>query len=146
LTEADPEHPELLKGDVVNYNALRDAYGKDPVYLRTEDAVNRRLGSEILHHTVGTPITPALVRALKDAGVHEVAVARRMPSVEFVMKPFTMNPLLDRDWMARLAHRYLKGTIQDAAHTGDESDLHGTHPVPAYAYGAEMRHGPGGTY
>lgn len=146
LTEADPEHPELLKGDVVNYNALRDAYGRDAVRLRTDEAVGRRLGGEVLHHTVGTPVTPALARELREAGVHEVPVARRMPSVEFVMRPFTMNPLLDRDWMARLAHRYLKGSIQDAAHIGDESDLHGTHPVPAYAYGAEMRHGPGGTY
>ena len=146
LTEADPEHPELLKGDVVNYNALREAYGRDPVHLPVSEALGRRLGADVLHHTVGTSITPSLVRELQDAGMRHIPVARRMPSVEFVMKPFTMNPLLDKDWMARLAHRYLKGTIQQAAHTGDDSDLHGTHPVPAYAYGAEMRHGAGGTY
>jgi hypothetical protein len=69
-----------------------------------------------------------------------------MPRVEFVMKPFTMNPLLDPDWMARLAHRYLKTSIADAVHTGDVSDIHTTHPVPAYAFGAEMRNGPGGTF
>lgn len=146
LTEADPEHPELLKGDVVNYNALRDAYAKDVVHLAPRDAIGRRLGGDVLHHTLGTPITNALVREFQDAGLREIPVAKRMPSVEFVMRPFAINPLLERDWMARLAHRYLKSTIGEAASTGEEADLHGTHPVPAYAYGAEMRHGPGGTY
>lgn len=146
LMEADPEHPELLKGDVVSYNALREAYGKDALHMKPADAVGRRLGGEVLHHTVGTPVTLRLSKELESAGVHTVPIARRMPPLEFVMKPFAMNPLLDRDWMARLAHRYLKGSIQTAVHTGEESDIHGMSPIPAYVYGAEMRRGPGGTY
>ena len=50
------------------------------------------------------------------------------------------------EWMARLAHRYLKASIAEAAHVGDESDIHTTHPVPAYAYGAELGHGEGGKF
>lgn len=146
LVETDPDHPDFLKGDIINYNAFRDAYGKTAVELPVGDAVGRRLGKEIRHHTVGTVVTPNLVKELKDSGVRTVAVSPAMPRVEFVMKPFTMNPLLDRDWMARLAHRYLKSTIAEAVHTGDEADIHGTNPVPAYAYGAEMRNGPGGTF
>lgn len=146
LTEVDPEHPEFMKGDVIHYNAFRDAYKDATHEVTTSDAVGRRLGREVLHHTVGTPITASLAKELKGAGVERVHVARRMPDLEFVMKPFTMNPLLDPSWMARLSHRYLKGTIQTAAHTGEESDIHGTSPVPAYAYGAEMRNGPNGTF
>lgn len=146
LTEADPEHPEFLKGDVINYNAFRDAYSKDTLELPTDKAVGRRLGRDVLHHTVGTVITPSLARTLGAHGVRTVYVAKSMPSVEFVMRPFTMNPLLDRDWMARLAHRYLKASIAEAAHVGDESDIHTTHPVPAYAYGAELGHGEGGRF
>jgi hypothetical protein len=73
-------------------------------------------------------------------------VNKRLPQVEFVMKPFAMNPLLESDWMARLAHRYLKGSLQQAAQFGETSDIHGTHPIPAYAYGAELRNGPSGQY
>jgi len=69
-----------------------------------------------------------------------------MPKVEFVMKPFAMNPLLEKDWMARLGHRYLKTTLQEAAHFGETADIHGTHPVPAYAYGAEIQNGPSGRF
>ena len=146
LAEVDANHPEFLKGDIINYNAFRDAYSKDVVSMPLDAAIGKRLGHEVLHHTVGTPITPGLVRELKGHGIREVLVNKSLPQVEFVMKPFAMNPLLDRDWMARLSHRYLKGSIQQAVHFGETSDIHGTHPVPAYAYGAELRNGPSGTY
>jgi DNA-directed RNA polymerase subunit beta' len=146
LLDADPHHPELLKGDVINYNAFRDAYHASATRVPIADAVGQRLGQEVLHHTVGTPVTPSLVKELRGHGVTEVYVNRSMPPVEFVMKPFTMNPLLEKDWMARLAHRYLKSTIQEAAHFGDLADIHSTHPVPAYAFGAELHHGAGGAF
>ena len=146
LAEVDANHPEFLKGDIINYNAFRDAYSKDVVSMPLDAAIGKRLGHEVLHHTVGTSITPGLVRELKGHGIREVLVNKSLPQVEFVMKPFAMNPLLDSDWMARLSHRYLKGSIQQAVHFGETSDIHGTHPVPAYAYGAELRNGPSGSY
>lgn len=142
----DPNHPEFLKGDMVNYNAFRDAYLKDAEEVPVNEAVGRRLGREVLHHTVGTSVTKSLASELTARGVKTVFVHRGIPNVEFVMKPFAMNPLLDKNWMARLSHRYLKGSIQQAAHFGEESDIHGSHPVPAYAFGAELRNGPGGTF
>lgn len=146
LAEGDHEHPEFLKGDIIDYNAFRDAYAKDVVHLPIDQAVGRRLGEEVFHHTVGTPVTPSLVQELKGRGLRELAVSRRVPQLEFVMKPFAMNPLLDKDWMGRLAHRYLKGSIEQAAHFGETADVHGTHPVPAYAYGAEFGRGAKGGY
>jgi DNA-directed RNA polymerase subunit beta' len=146
LLDTDPNHPELLKGDIINYNAFREAYREGSTRVPLDNAVGQRLGQEVLHHTVGTLITPALARELASHGVTEVYINRSMPPVEFVMKPFTMNPLLEKDWMARLAHRYLKNTILEAAHFGETSNIHSTHPVPAYAYGAEFRHGSSGTF
>lgn len=146
FTDHDPHHPEFIKGDVVAYNTFAEAYKKDADHVPVDQAVGRRLAEEVHHHTVGTVVTPSLARDLKSHGVREVAVARHLPDVEFVHKSFVMNPLLDADWMGRLAHRFLKGSIQQAAQQGEESNIHGTHPVPAYAFGAELRDGPGGTY
>jgi len=146
LDEVDDQHPEFLKGDIIDYNAFREAYARDTAILPLDQAIGQRLGQEILHHTIGTEITPPLAAELRSRGFKEVAVAKRIPRVSFVMKSFVMNPMLDNDWMARLAHRFLKGSIQQSAHVGASSDLHSTHPVPAYAYGAEFRHGPAGTY
>lgn len=146
LDEADDDHPELLKGETIDYNTFREHYAKDVTRKPIDEAVGGRLGEEVLHHTVGTEITPSLAAELRSKGVRDVAVAKRIPRVSFVMKSFVMNPLITHDWMTRLSHRYLKGSIQNAAHIGEDSDVHGPSPIPAYAYGAEFRHGPGGTY
>jgi len=146
MLDHDPEHPELLKGDIINYNAFREAYGKDSTRVPIHDAVGRSLGEDLFHHTVGTKMTSTLVKNLRDQGISEIQVLRRPPRVEFIMKPLAMNPMLGSDWMGRLAHRYLKGGISQAAHIGEEADIHGAHPVPGYAFGAEFRQGPGGTY
>lgn len=146
LLEADPHHPELLKGDVISYNAFKDAYTKDVDRVSIDMALGMPLGQEVLHHTVGTKVTPGLIKELKARGIREVLVNKGLPQVEFVMKPLAQNPMLHPDWMGRLAHRFLKGTIQQAAQTGESADIHGSHPVPAYAFGAEFGHGPNGTY
>lgn len=146
LLDADDDHPEFLKGDIINYNQFKDAYQKDATPIPIDQAIGQRLGKEILHHTIGTNLTPNVVKELKEKGISNVFINKKLPQTEFVMKPFTMNPLLETDWMGRLQHRYLKGSIQQAAQFGEESDIHGTHPVPAYAYGAELRHGPEGKF
>jgi hypothetical protein len=57
-----------------------------------------------------------------------------------VLKGINVLPLdLSDDWMAKLQHpRDLKGTIANAAAIHGRSDIHGTHPVPGLAYGAEF--------
>jgi DNA-directed RNA polymerase subunit beta' len=55
------------------------------------------------------------------------------------LKGIEMMPLeLHEDWMAKLQHRNLRDTILEAAATGGASNLHGPHPVPAMAFGAEL--------
>lgn len=63
-------------------------------------------------------------------------------------KPITHQPVLkgvdimplsvQEDWMAKLQHIRLSKTILDAAATGGHSNIHGLHPVPGMAYGAEF--------
>lgn len=47
------------------------------------------------------------------------------------------------DWMARLNFRRLKDTLLQGASKGWKTNIHGTNPVPAYAFGAEFGQGPG---
>jgi DNA-directed RNA polymerase subunit beta' len=146
LVDHDPNHPEFLKGDPINYNSFRDAYMKDGIAVPLDKSVGQRLAKEVFHHTVGTTITPSLIQTFRAHGLNEVHVAPNMPRVEFVMRNFAMSPMMDTDWMGRLAHRYLKGSLLQAAQFSEESDIHGYHPVPAYAYGAEFRQGPEGRF
>jgi DNA-directed RNA polymerase subunit beta' len=146
VLEHSDAHPELLRGDIVPYHVYKNAVSRDIVSISTANADGRVLGKETLHFTVGTPLTPSIVKTLQAHGVKQVDVATSAPRVEFIMKPMTRNPLLNPDWLARMSHRYLKDSLLRGAHTGDATDYHSTHPVPAYAYGAEFGGGTEGRY
>jgi hypothetical protein len=56
-----------------------------------------------------------------------------------VLKGVDMMPLsVQEDWMAKLQHIRLRDTLLNAAAVGARSNLHGIHPVPGAAYGAEF--------
>jgi DNA-directed RNA polymerase subunit beta' len=70
----------------------------------------------------------------------ELAKAGRKPiEHEPVLKGADMLPLsLQEDWMAKLNHQRLGSTIMDAAATYGQASIHGFHPIPGMAYGAEF--------
>lgn len=136
----------FIKGDVISYNQFKTAAQKQLKTVDLKQAVGHVLGKEVFHFTVGTPITKSIVDTLSGRGVKSVEVSMSAPQVEFLMKTASRNPLLNPDWMARLAHRFLKEGLVRGAHVGDSSNLHGVHPVPAYAYGNEFGQGPDGRY
>lgn len=146
VLEHSEDHPTLVKGQVVGYDVYRSSAGKGVKTVPLAQALDHVLGKEVLHLTVGTKLTSSVIQMLKSHGITSVEIAIGLPKVEFMMNPMARNPLLHPDWMARLAHRYLKQSLLDGARTGAESDRHGTHPVPAYAFGSEFGLGPEGRY
>lgn len=98
---------------------------------------------------------------IKDAGDHpgfmtgdvvsRSLVEERNRNLEAGQNPIEHKPVLkgmeqavldtQEDWLARLNFRRLKETIMEGAAKGWKTNLHGTHPVPAYAYGAEFGEG-----
>lgn len=56
-----------------------------------------------------------------------------------ILKGVDIMPLaVQEDWMAKMNHNRLRGTVIEAAATGGISNLHGEHPIPGMAYGAEF--------
>jgi DNA-directed RNA polymerase subunit beta' len=56
-----------------------------------------------------------------------------------VLKGVDVMPrVMQDDWMAKLNYNRLTQTLTDAAAEGSMSDLHGLHPIPGAAYGAEF--------
>jgi DNA-directed RNA polymerase subunit beta' len=136
----------FLKGDIVSYNRLRAEVALDTKEVDLADALGETLGKAYLAFSVGQRVTPTMAAVLRREGVKKVAIAPRSPEIEFVMKPATRAPLLHPDWMARMSHRGLKTTLHEAAQFGEVSNLHGTHPVPAYASGIDFGRGEDGKY
>ena len=147
ITDPGDDHDHgFIKGDIVNYNRFNAALAATQKRLPLADAVGETLADNTLHFTAGTRITPSVQTALSKQGITQVGVATVGPRAEPVMRPATRTPLMNPDWMARLAHRYLKESLVAGAHKGDVSDIHGYHPVPAYAFGGEFGQGPEGRY
>jgi DNA-directed RNA polymerase subunit beta' len=63
-----------------------------------------------------------------------------------VLKGIDTLPLMSENWMARLNTKDLAKTIREGASRGWSSDIHGTHPIPGYVYGAEFGKGTDGKY
>ena len=56
-----------------------------------------------------------------------------------VLKGIDIMPRdLHEDWMAKLQHNHLRETLQEAAAVHGVSLVHGHHPIPALAFGAEI--------
>jgi hypothetical protein len=145
ITDPGP-HDAFLKGDVVDYNRFHAVLAASKTRLPTMDAIGETLADGVLHHTAGTMVTQPIADGLMHHGVTSVAIAEQGPRAEPFMRPASRTPLLNPDWMARLAHRYLKESLLKGIHQGDVSNLHGASPVPAYVAGTEFGLGEEGQY
>jgi DNA-directed RNA polymerase subunit beta' len=147
VADTDDEHDHgFLKGDVIDYNRLQAELVKDARELPVDDAIGELLAQNTLHFTAGTRVTASVRDALRRQGIMNVRTAAHPPQLEPLMRPASRTPLLNPDWMARLAHRYLGESLLAGAHRGDKSELHGYSPIPAYAAGSEFGQGDEGRY
>lgn len=144
---SDPgDETGFMKGDIVSYNRYAAAAAEATRRVPLKDAIGEPLGKAVLHFTTGTRVTPSMRDELMKRNIKEVDITEHAPIVEPFMRPASRTPLLNPDWMARLAHRYLKESLLAGAHRGDVSDTHSYSPVPGYAAGTEFGQGEEGRY
>lgn len=136
----------FLKGDIVDYNRFHAALQASQQHVPLENALGEQLAGEVLHHMAGTTITRPIADQLTRHGITSVSIATQGPHAVPVVRPASRTPLLNPDWLARLAHRYLKESLLTGIHRGDVSNLHGASPIPAYAAGTEFGLGNQETY
>lgn len=146
MMDRDSAELGVMRGDIVDYNRFRSEVAKNAKTVPVGEAVGQTLGNTVLHHTVGTRVTPTIAKELQRGGITKVPIAPRVPLHEAVMKPITLTPLLHPDFLAKLGHRHLKNVILEGAAFGEMSEIHGTHPVPAFVFGEEFGQGPQGRY
>ena len=145
-TVDDDPSGDLLRGDVVHYNAIKDRLQQEVKTEQLQDAVGQTLSDHYYEYMAGTKITPSVQKELARRGVTNVKVTKNGPAFSFLMKPVTHAPLLNPDWMAKLAHQYLSKTLKDAASFGEVANIHGYHPIPAFVHGTEFGTGSKGAY
>ena len=135
---------DYLPGDVVRYSALESSYVPHPTSKRLPavEAHGQYLEAPALHYTIGTRVTKKLTDQLSRHGVDQVIVNPEEP--DFAATTVRMQTAGDTepDWMAKLQGTYLMKNLRQNAQLGATSNIHGTHPAPAIAYGAELGKSP----
>jgi hypothetical protein len=131
---------DYLPGDVVSYDALAYSYQPraDAQIIKTGDAVGRYLEQPALHHTIGTRLTNKMATELSDFGVDKVRVHTRPVAFTPQMTRLRTAAHYGKDWLAKLHGTYLKSNLLSDVQSVSESNIHGTHPIPAIAYGVEL--------
>lgn len=137
----DPEGlGEYLPGDVASYSAL--AYGyrprADSQIMQPDEAVGKFLEQPALQHTIGARVTKRMLGELKQFEVDKINVHDVPPAFTPQMRRMRTAAQYGKDWLAKLHGTYLKSNLLGDVQGGAESDVHGTHPVPAVAYGVEL--------
>lgn len=146
IMDRDSSALGVLRGDIVDYNQFRKHLASTAKTVPIAEARGKTLGNNVLHHVAGTRVTGDMLREFTRNNIQTVPIAARAILHEPVMKPISRTPLLHPDFLARLAHRNLKTTLLEGAAFGDQSNLHGTHPIPAFIFGEEFGEGPNNRY
>lgn len=133
----DEEMGDYVPDDVISYNTLSHFWKPRNGYreLTPRQSVGKYLEAPVLHHTIGTMITPSLLPELEKYNVKKLTVHEQPPPFEPVMIRGESNLSADPDWLTRMLGSNLEKHLLRGAHRGEVSDMLGTSFVPGLAEG-----------
>ena len=144
---------EMLSRGVINHVRLNDTVGDympddiipydmfernwQPRSGHRQLAINSSKGKylekPILHYTVGTRLTPSVIKELNDFDIKDVTVHDEPPPFEPHFLRGLDNLQYDPDWMTRMLGSNLQKSTLKAVWSGATSDESGTSFVPSLA-------------
>jgi hypothetical protein len=137
LTE---EFDRFVPDDVVPYATLEHKWKPRKGFRAAppKEAIGKYLERPYLHYTVGTKITPTMLRDFDRFGVKSVDIHDDEPPFqpEMIRGMYTLQH--DPDWMTRMYGSGLKGGLLQATHRGGTSQELGTSFIPSLAKGTEF--------
>lgn len=131
------EYGDYATDDIIPYTMIASSYKPrlGCVEDTPENCKNFYLEKPVLHYTIGTRITPSVIKTLKDYGVKNVLAHHDAPPFEPEMVRGMAHVSKDPDWGTRLLGGYNKDSLLEAARRGGVSYTKGTSYVPALAFG-----------
>lgn len=139
------EYGDHVPDDVVPYSVVSKDYTPREGFktLNPKKAVGKYLESPVLHHTIGTRITPSVAKELEEFSVADIDVHDDEP----IFRPHMVRAMgllqHDQDWMTQQYGSNLKKSITSSVHRGSVSDEGGTSFVPSLARSVDFgKQGP----
>lgn len=112
----------FLPGDTVDYSYVQGHWQPrdNAVTVSPDKAIGKYLEEPVLHHTIGTKVTPKVAANLKEAEFADVTVSDSAPPFEPIF--VRANQILESspNWESRLIGERLRPAIFDAAQIGAE--------------------------
>jgi hypothetical protein len=140
VDDASESLPGALPGDVIEYDRLAYDYRprSDAKDIAAKQAVGQYLERPVLHFSIGTRITPNVLKLLKRHDVGKVLVHKDPPPFSPYMQRTMTNMLNTPDWLDRLGSFYVQRGLLDAVSRGATSDLKSLSYIPALITGKEL--------
>lgn len=134
----DPEGlGDYLPDQVVAYSAIEKDYEprQDSKELRLDIAYGKYLEKPELHYTIGTKVTSAVIKHLREHKIESVLANDNPPHFEPAMVRLVDVPEHHDDWMHVLNSTNLAKRFVNLVNRGATSDTKGSSPIPGLAYG-----------
>ena len=128
---------DYLPDQIVSYSAIEKDYQarEDSKNMRIDLAYGKYLEKPELHYTIGTKITSAVIKHLREHKIEAVLVNDNPPNFEPAMVRLVDIPEHHDDWMHVLNSTNLAKRFVNMVNKGATSDIKGASPIPGLAYG-----------
>jgi len=129
------EYGDYVPDDVVPYSRIESSYQPRHGFKRlpSAQAANKYLETPTLHYTIGTRITPSVIKNLNRFKIDKVDVHDEPPPFEPEVVRAVDLLQTDPDWLTRHYGTGLQKGLLKAVHEGDVSSTDSTSFVPARA-------------
>jgi hypothetical protein len=123
--------------DIVPYSTLEHQWEPRPgsTIQTPHESANHYLEQPVLHYSIGTRVTPSVMKNLKDFNVNSINVHRDPPPFQPEMVRAMENVSHDPDWMVKFIGGYQERGLLRSVARGSVSDTNSTSFVPALAEG-----------
>lgn len=135
---ADPQEEGFLPDDITRYSTyLHRRQLPDKIQaFAPKDAVGQYLEQPVLHHTVGTRITPRMADSIASKGFEKIFASDQEPSFTPQFVRLQQVAATSDDWLASLGGSYLGNQLQQGITRAQDTNIESNiHPVPRLAVG-----------
>lgn len=143
IVEDVGDHFDLTIGATVSWDKNKDKMHKTIVELTPIQSIGWRLAEGVGNVKADTYITDDNWVKLKSAKT--VKVYKKPAKIRQLMVSTERNAMYN-DFVSAMNFRNIKNVLTEATNTAGKANIHGTNPITAYAYGAEMDYREGGRF
>lgn len=134
---------DVVQGQYIDFLNRQATLTKKPV---NDNLIGWMVGDNYEDITVGTPIDRNILKELQELGLKEIMAYKEVIKYKPIIKGTTVLPRKKSDWLHKATFRGLKRDLPEEAVRGGKANIHGTSPLTAWVYGAEIRRDEKGRY